>query len=155
MNHCLIVALWLRFSTPATRAEAARDPRPLLLRMSRLCALLGPGWWFLIVQLMFWSVWHNPACFWYAIPLLVSLGMVGYGMVGEACAGEDYVLSCDSLWEDPESDRKWPREYRQRAWQLELAQVLLGQETLARLQSEALNAGTAETTNTPVSRPRL
>lgn len=142
MKHTIPVWCWLRFSSPARRLELVDNPLPFVTKMSRTWEALTSAWWVIVLAAVFVSVWAHPAGFWYAIPLLVSAGVLGYGLLGAVRPSEEVASDFDHLWQAPGMETKWPTRYRLTVWQMELAAELLSEECRARMQAETLGART-------------
>lgn len=138
MNHSIPVWLWLRCASPGRRAAAAANPLPLVVSMTRRWERVFLLWWVIVLGSTFALMWMTPSSFWYAIPLLVSAGVIGYGLLGAARPSEEVAEEFRYLWQDADMDARWPRRYRQAMWQLELAAELLGDDCRARLLASAL-----------------
>lgn len=138
MSHFIPVAIWLCFASSARQLEVANDPMLLLPRMTRVCNAASLLWWGVATQAMFTTVWFHPGSFWYAIPLIASLAIVGSGMIGAMAPSGDYQEEAQGVWWRDGVSGKWPLAYRTRAWQLDLATELMGDEARARLEGLAL-----------------
>lgn len=95
-------------------------------------------WWGVVLLAAFAWLWLAPSAFWYAIPLLVSAGVIGHGLMGATRPSEEVAAEFQYLWQDLAQETAWPRRYRRAIWQLELAAELLGDDCRARLHARAL-----------------